>query len=80
MLWADPLGAIQERVDQGEAHGVRFGPCGGGAGETWSRGGQGRIDLDPALPGGGIEREWPVGSGEAQCGPDRLADVRELVV
>ena len=34
---ADLLGAMKARVDQGEARDVRFGPCGGGAGEPRPR-------------------------------------------
>ena len=37
MFQADQLGAIKERVDQGEACDVHFGPCGSGAGEPRSR-------------------------------------------
>ena len=33
----DLLGAMKARVDQGEARDVRFGPCGGGAGEPRPR-------------------------------------------
>jgi hypothetical protein len=77
VLEADPLGAVEQRVGQGEADGVRLGAGGRGAGQAGPVGGQLGVGLDPALPGGVVEGDRPVRGGEPQRQEDGVADLGE---
>jgi hypothetical protein len=80
VLQADPFRAVQECVDQREANDVRFGAWRGGAGEAGLAGRQLRVEGDPPLARGVIERERAFCAGEAECEPNRLAEIGELCV
>jgi hypothetical protein len=77
VLKADPLGAVEQRVGQRQADGVRLGTGGRGADQAGPVGRQLVVGIDPPLPGVVVEADRPVLGGEAQRQADGVADVGE---
>lgn len=79
MLQLDHVGAVEQRVDQGESDGVRLGAGGGGAGESGLAAGERVVGSDPALPRLTVEGDVLLDGGEAGGEADLLADAGEIV-
>ena len=78
MLKPDHVRAIEQRVDQREADGVRLGARGRGAGEPSLAAGQLVVGGDPPLARLRVEGDVLLDGGEAGGEPHLLADAVEL--
>jgi hypothetical protein len=80
VLDADPLGAVQQCVDQREPDDVRLGATSRRARKARLTSGQFAVGRDPSLTRSVIEHDRTVRGGEAQSEPDGVADFDKLLV